>query len=240
MSRTRIVCHRGACRHAPENTIAAGHVAAQLGGDIVELDLRQSRDGVLYVLHDATLERTTDGRGAIAATGSAVLDTLDAGGWFGPEYAGEPLPRFDAFLAALAPEVDFYVEVKEADPDDVAVAILAAGLAERCFTYSEDAGMRDAMRRAAPWLKRMVNWRDLGAIAEARHVHDAQILEFHAPDMTDERLEAARDEGLEVMVHTPLRDEAAFRRALSAGVDYLNIDYPQLAVHLRKVLQCGA
>ena len=229
---TQIVCHRGACMHAPENTVAAGLAAARLGGDIVELDVRQSRDGVLYVLHDATLDRTTDGAGPIAETGRAELDRLDAGSWFGVEFAGEPLPRLDTFFDALSGCVDFYVEVKAADADAVADAITRAGLRQRCFTYSEDAEMRAAMRSAAPWLKRMVNWRDLDGIEEA-HDRGAAIVEFHVPDITKKRLAAARDTGLEVMVHTPLLDEPAFRDAIAAQVDYLNIDYPEIAARIR-------
>lgn len=232
---TRIVCHRGACRHAPENTIAAGRAAARLGSDIVEFDVRQSRDGVLYVLHDATLDRTTDGAGPIAEADSAALDRLDAGSWFDPRFGGEPLPRLAAFFAALKDHVDFYVEVKTADADAVADAIDTAGLRDRCFTYSETADMRAAMRAAAPWLKHMVNWRDLDAIPQALET-GAGILEFHAPDFTPERLEEARELGLEVMVHTPIRDEAVFRAAIAADVDYLNIDYPDVAARIRDAL----
>ena len=76
---TRIVCHRGACRLAPENTLASARKAVAEGGDIIELDIRDSADGVPYVIHDALLDRTTNGRGYIAETDSAVLDTLDAG-----------------------------------------------------------------------------------------------------------------------------------------------------------------
>ncbi|KAJ56246.1 hypothetical protein ACMU_10870 [Actibacterium mucosum KCTC 23349] len=237
MTKTQIVCHRGACRLAPENTIVSGHMAAMLGGNFIELDLRQSRDGELYVLHDLTLERTTNGQGRISDMDAVDLDTLDAGTWFSEEFAGEPLPRFSAFLETLSGVADFYIEVKQADPDAVAQAVLKAGLRDRCFTYSETPQMREAMRNAAPWMKRMVNWRDLQSIEDARAIHDAQIVEFHAPDLTGDRLDAARALGLEVMVFTPLRDEVTFRRALSLNVNYLNIDYPELAYHLRKVLQ---
>jgi glycerophosphoryl diester phosphodiesterase len=91
--KTQIVYHRGACRHAPENTIASGLAAARLGGDIVELDVRQSRGGVLYVLHDAKVDRATNGTGAIAQMTSADLDRLDVGEWFGLAFTGERLPR---------------------------------------------------------------------------------------------------------------------------------------------------
>ena len=234
--KTRIVCHRGACRHAPENTIASGLAAARLGGDIVELDVRQSRDGVLYVLHDATVDRTTNGHGPIAEMTSAELDRLDAGGWYGAKFVGEPLPRLDAFFEALKDQVGFYVEVKAANADAVAAAIQDTGLQDRCFTYSETAEMRDAMRDAAPWLKRMVNWKNLTAITEARQ-RGAAILEFHAPDLNPERLAAARAEGLEIMVHTPHDDREAFRTAIMARVDYLNIDFPDIAARMRSELQ---
>ncbi len=121
--KTQIVCHRGACRHAPENTIASGLAAARLGGDIVELDVRQSRDGVLYVLHDATVDRTTNGSGPIADLTSTEIDRLDAGTWFGPEFTDEPVPRLDRFFHVLKAQVGFYVEVKTADADAVADAI---------------------------------------------------------------------------------------------------------------------
>lgn len=237
MHQSQIVCHRGACKLAPENTIASGALAASLGADFVELDVRQSRDGVLYVLHDATLDRTTNATGPIAEQYSGYLDRLDAGSWFGSEFAEEPLPRLDAFLAALRDRVAFYIEIKSAEPTDVTRAIRTAGVDENCFVYSESAEIRQKIVSQTPWLKRMLNWRDAPDIAAAAREHGAQIIEFHAPDMVPERVDAARAEGLEIMMYTPLRDEAAFRKALSAGVNYLNVDYPELATHLRKVLQ---
>ena len=130
MSRTKIVCHRGACRIAPEITVATSHAARQQGADIVELDVRQSRDGVLYVLHDTTVDRTTDGEGLIAELQSTEVDGLDAGRWFGPEFAGEPVPQLDEFFETLKDELGFYVEVKQADAKNVAAAIQKADISE--------------------------------------------------------------------------------------------------------------
>lgn len=230
----KIVCHRGACRLAPENTVAAAAIALLRGGDILELDVRQSADGVLYLLHDDTVDRTTDGRGRIAEMRAAEIDRLDAGSWFSPEFAGEPVPRLSAFFAALKAVAGFYVEVKAADPGRLGHAIRAAGVADRCFAYSEDAALRAALRDELPWLRRMVNWRDLGGIAEARSRERAAILEFHAPDFTEERLALARADGLEAMVYTDLPDSAAIARAHAAGVDYINTDYPGLAARIRE------
>lgn len=234
--RTRIVCHRGACRHAPENTIASALAAVRLGGDIIELDVRQSRDSVLYVLHDATVDRTSNGRGAIAELDSTELDRLDAGSWFAPEFESESLPRLSRFIDALKDKAGLYIEVKNADADAIGRAIRAAGIEQNCFTYSETEIMRAAMTQAAPWLKRMINWRDLDDLDQARQLGCA-ILEFHAMDLTAERLAAVRRLGLEVMVHTADNEPEIFRQALLERVDYLNIDYPDIVAKMRDELQ---
>jgi glycerophosphoryl diester phosphodiesterase len=90
--------HRGASGYAPENTFAAFDLARQVGADGVETDVRLTRDGALVLLHDATLDRTTDGSGPIGRRAWAEVERLDAGRWFGPEFAGQRVPRLDAFL----------------------------------------------------------------------------------------------------------------------------------------------
>ena len=90
------IAHRGAGRAAPENTLAAFRHAAARGWRGFECDLKLSADGELFLLHDDTLDRTTDGHGAARDRTWDALSRLDAGGWHGPSYAGEPLPRFEA------------------------------------------------------------------------------------------------------------------------------------------------
>ena len=233
---TRIVSHRGACRVAPENTIVSGLRAAELGADIVELDVRESADGVLYVLHDATLNRTTNGHGPISRMQSRDLDRLDAGIWFGPEFAGVPLPRLIDFLMELKPHLGFYVEVKAAAPCRLAAELEAASLGSDCIIYSENGELRTALRKALPHQLHMVNYRDHPDIEDARAT-GASILEFHSMDMTTQLISRARAQGFEIMMHTPRHDEFAFRKALVAGVDYLNIDYPATALTLRREIQ---
>ncbi len=98
----RVIGHRGAAGHAPENTLAGLRRAAALGVRWVEFDVKLSRDGHPILFHDQDLERTTNGRGPVAATDLADLRRLDAGAWFGAAYRGEPIPTLDEALAALA------------------------------------------------------------------------------------------------------------------------------------------
>ncbi|MBS1163680.1 MAG: Glycerophosphoryl diester phosphodiesterase, partial [Burkholderiaceae bacterium] len=89
----RIQAHRGAGRLAPENTLAAIRRSHAMGFRAIEIDARLTRDEVPVVIHDRTLERTTDGAGAVAEATADEIARLDAGSWFGPQYRGEPVPR---------------------------------------------------------------------------------------------------------------------------------------------------
>ena len=98
----RIIGHRGAAGHAPENTLAAIRTAARLGVRWVEFDVHISADRVPVLLHDDTLDRTTDGEGAVDARTADGLAGLDAGTWFSEAFSGEPLPTLEQALQLLA------------------------------------------------------------------------------------------------------------------------------------------
>lgn len=97
-----VIGHRGAAGHAPENTLASFRAARALGASWVEFDVKLTRDGQPILMHDEALERTTDGRGPVAAADLADVERLDAGRWFGSEFQGEPVPTLGRALAALA------------------------------------------------------------------------------------------------------------------------------------------
>lgn len=112
--------HRGASCCAPENTMAAFAAARESGADGIELDIHLSRDGVPVVIHDETLDRTTDGCGPVAWWSLAQLQRLDAGGWFSADFAGESVPALDEVLGAFAGQLRLNLELK-AFPAGVAV-----------------------------------------------------------------------------------------------------------------------
>src|SRR4051812_12310951 len=121
----RVIAHRGHKVGAPEQTMAAYRLAVDLGASMLEVDLRFSRDGVPVLMHDRTVDRTTDGKGPVAALDWAELSQLDAGRWFDPRFAGERVPSLDA-LFALADEldIDLCIEAKgEAGAENAATAL---------------------------------------------------------------------------------------------------------------------
>ena len=97
-----VIGHRGACGHAPENTIASIRKAAELGARWVEFDTKLSSDGHVIVFHDDRVERTTDGEGPVADMDLSALKGLDAGGWYAEGFMGEPIPTLAEAMAALA------------------------------------------------------------------------------------------------------------------------------------------
>ncbi len=107
-----IIAHRGASAVAPENTLAAFRLAADLGADGVELDVRATADGQLVVIHDDLVDRTTDGTGAIAALTLAQVHRFDAGRKFGPAFVGERVPLLSEVFDAARGRLLVDVEVK--------------------------------------------------------------------------------------------------------------------------------
>jgi glycerophosphoryl diester phosphodiesterase len=120
-----VVGHRGASGRAPENTLASFEEAIALGVDAIELDVHLSRDGHLVVIHDQNLARTTSGQGLVHELSLLELQALDAGSWFGSEFAGSRIPTFEEVLVRIGRRVPLQVEIK-GRTDGVTEATIAA------------------------------------------------------------------------------------------------------------------
>lgn len=107
------IAHRGASGRAPENTLAAFKSAIEFGVDAVELDLHGTADGEIVVIHDATLDRTTDLHGRINETTLETIQSADAGGWFDAEFAGESVPTLTEALACIGKAAIAVLEIKD-------------------------------------------------------------------------------------------------------------------------------
>ncbi len=110
---TEVIAHRGFSACAPENTLEAFRLAIASSADRVEFDVLLTRDGVPVVIHDALLDRTTNGHGPVADLNLADLRALDAGSWFEGRFAGERVPTLEETLALCAGRIPVNVEIKE-------------------------------------------------------------------------------------------------------------------------------
>ena len=107
------IAHRGASGIAPENTLAAFKKAIEIGVDAVELDLHGTSDGEVVVIHDASLDRTTDHHGPINQTPLETIKRADAGGWFAPKFAGESVPTLGESLECITEKTVALLEIKD-------------------------------------------------------------------------------------------------------------------------------
>ena len=105
------IAHRGASSYAPENTRAAFDMAINMGVKHIELDVHSSKDGRLVVIHDDTLDRTTNGSGKVTDYTLKELKTLDAGSWFDHKYSGEKLSTLEEILDEYKSEAYLHVEI---------------------------------------------------------------------------------------------------------------------------------
>ena len=131
----RIIAHRGGGTLAPENTLAGLRKAKELGFSGVEFDVMLAADATPILMHDETLERTTSGTGAIAATAYRDMLKLDAGSWYSREHAGEPVPSFER-AGALCVELGLWanIEIKPAKGYDAETGRAAAQLARALWS----------------------------------------------------------------------------------------------------------
>jgi glycerophosphoryl diester phosphodiesterase len=153
------VAHRGYSAVAPENTLPAFAAAIRGGATYVEFDVRTSADGVPVVIHDRTLDRTTDGTGSVWEQPYTYLAGLDAGAWFSPAYAGIGIPTLAATLDLIGPSAaQLLLEIKPpATPEQVKTIlemVYDRGLAARTVVQSFDPAVVEMARAAAPDMRR--------------------------------------------------------------------------------------
>ena len=106
------IAHRGATGYAPENTVAGFDLAVDMKADYIEIDVQRSKDGELVVIHDTSVDRTTDGTGKVGDLTFDYLRSLDAGSWKGEQFAGEPIPTFEEILDRYHGKIGILIELK--------------------------------------------------------------------------------------------------------------------------------
>jgi glycerophosphoryl diester phosphodiesterase len=225
--------HRGDRTSAPENTLPA--LAAALVGplEFVETDVQLSADGVPVVIHDETVDRTTDGTGAVSELTLGQLKQLDAGAWFGPEFAGTRIPTLVEFLDILTgSDKKAMVELKGfwtvEQISGIRGDILARGVQDRIIFASFNLTTIENLREEASAFPRVIIRRDLPADPVRFAQFYGAIAILTSPDSLERDEYAVRDmheAGLGVLLYT-LNSEDGWSEALAYGVDGIITDVP--------------
>lgn len=222
----QLIAHRGYSAVAPENTLAALEAALAAGADAVEFDLQTAACGTPVLFHDPMLGRTTNGVGPLRRRPLAHLKALDAGSWFGPEFAHEKIPTLEEALTLLegrAQEVHLdikgYREME--DLDRMAALVLARRPGDSTVLVSSDWVVLNRFRQVAPDLRRGYLVEDPDRFSEAvdRAVVDEGSILSVAVELAGQQpegLREAREAGVELMTWT-VDDADTADWALSAG-----------------------
>ena len=228
-----IAGHRGDRSAAPENTLPALQSALDGSMVYVETDIRLSADGVPVLIHDSTVDRTTNGSGPVSSLTLAELEELDAGSWYAKAYAGLRIPTLDSFLGLLAASdkkalLELKGEWTEAALASVTLLIESHGLGRRVVLASFHVDTLAAMQNAAPDLPRLVIIRDLPDDPVALVLEYGAIGVVTSPPAVEEDptvVDRIHRAGLGILLYT-LNQEQNWQSALGLGVDGIITDKP--------------
>lgn len=214
--------HRGVSLRAPENTMAAFAAARDCQADGIELDIHLSADGVPVVMHDETLDRTTDGQGPIGVQTVRQLQRLDAGSWFAGTFAGETVPLLDDVLKTFGDTLRLNLEIKDLQAGAAVLALLETYRQADCLISSFDYPLLARLRAWQPSLPLAVlfdagNWHQALRFAVGLH---ARAFHPGVDVVTRPMIAACRRARLPVHVWT-VDDPAVARSLVRAGVSGL-------------------
>ena len=242
MSIPMLIAHRGGSLEAPENTMAAFRHAVELGMRFVELDVQMSSDGELVVIHDETVDRTTDGSGPVGDHTFEALRRFDAGSWFAPEYAGERIPGLREVLElCVAKGVGVVIELKSPALYNGMVEKVAALVGEMwlrgaeniwCISFDHAAIRRMRELDAALPLGYLYEWNEESFISPDDTVQ-AVCPYFRTPLMYPEQVAEAHRLGKFVFVYT-VNEAEDLRLLVEAGVDGMVSDRPTMLMELMR------
>ncbi|MFI3316848.1 MAG: glycerophosphodiester phosphodiesterase family protein [Rikenellaceae bacterium] len=222
--------HRGTPIIAPENTMASIDSAILYGVHVAECDLCISSDSVFYILHDRTLDRTTNGTGMITERHSSYIDTLDAGAWFGEEFAGLRVPRFrDVLRRAKEGGLQLTIDYRNGDIRAMYDLICQEDMLENCYF---------TMREAPYFELRAIdaNIKTMQAYVSGPTNMDAELdkwqpniavvwMDSLSKEMVD-RIHARGIDVLALSLKNEDPDTLGYKKALEIGVDVIATDRP--------------
>jgi glycerophosphoryl diester phosphodiesterase len=244
-SRTRVIAHRGFSGNAPENTLAAIRQAISVGADMVEVDVTVTADGHVILLHDETLDRTTNGKGPPFESSLDDIKKLDAGSWFDPRYEGETVPTLVETLETVKGLILINIEIKAEAVEfgvvrKVAGQIVTQGMLDQVVvsSFSPDAlrqmkATNPAIITASLFNKELHIGRD--PLEILREV-DSQAFNISSKRLTVAMVERCHRQMIPVAVYT-VNEPEEMRRVMGMGVDAIFTDYPDQMLEIVAELQ---
>lgn len=192
LNQVTLIAHRGFSTDAPENTLAAFDLALTNNFPDIEFDVQLSSDGVPVVIHDATLDRTTNGHGALNELTLSQIKVLDAGSWFSPSFTGSRVPCLREVLLRYSGCANLHIELKSNEPElpvKVAQLLIETGWVEEALAQSHNEAAQTPILVISSYDRDQV-------VRSQTNLHERIIHELLVEEVSDESLEWAADHGL--------------------------------------------
>lgn len=235
-NRILIVAHRGASKFAPENTVAAFLKAHEMGADMCEMDVRQTKDGHFVIMHDRSVRRTTNGKGLVKEMTLAEIKSLDAGSYFGKEFAGEKVPTLREVLQAIKGKILPDLDLKDGNIEELVKLLDEEGyLADSNVTFHGSWNNANKIKALTDKvLVRPGSKSGEAGLDKLLQEVNPPIVNINWGGFTEYYVSAIQKNGKKAFVNT-LRKADKQRnmiRAIEAGADYIQSDNLDILVPL--------
>ncbi len=238
-----VIAHRGFSGAAPENTLSAFRKAIEIGSDMIELDIQQSKDGNIVVIHDETLEKTTNGKGKVVDHTLQELKKLDAGSKFRAEFSGERIPTLREVLGLARGRVLVNIEIKNPSHGRYPITELAekalkevkkAGMMDRVIFSSFNPFSLEYIEKTEPRARvAFLYHRSWSSLPELTGGREYRVLNLRNIHLTREKVERIRKEGIKLNVYT-VNSKAELEQFVKWEVDGIITNYPDRLIKILK------
>lgn len=231
----KVISHRGEHLHHPENTMPAFQAAIDAGADYFELDVRTTSDGKFVLMHDGTLDRTTNGSGDVYKHTFDEIRALDAGSKFSPSFAGTKVPTLDEAFDLAHGKINVYVDTKYADPQQLVDTIVRHDMQDHVVIYGNPFFLYE-VRKIRPTLKVMPEAISPDICKFMVRAMQPQVLAFDANDFKDPVITCATQANAKIYVDRlgDADNPETWQKAIDLGAAGIQTNLPaELAAYLR-------
>jgi len=230
-----VISHRGEHLHHPENTMAAFQAAIDAGADYFELDVRTTSDKKFVIMHDETLDRTTNGTGPVSKHTFDEIRALDAGAKFSPQFAGTKVPTLDEAFNLAHGKINVYVDTKNADPQQLVDTIVSHDMQDHVVIYGNPFFLYE-VHKIRPTLRVMPEAISPDICKFLARAMSLQVIAFDANDFKDPVIACAKDANAKIYVDRlgDADNPETWQKAIDLGAAGIQTNLPaELATWLR-------
>ena len=234
-----VLAHRGDSAHCPPNTLAAFRRAVEVQADGIECDLRVTKDGVMVICHDETIDATSTGTGKISEMDFQTLRKEDFGSWFGPQYAGEKLPTLEEMLEIVKDLPYLNIEIKdfgvnkEENIDRFYDMLKKYGCFERTMVSCFDMDLLDDLKKRHPDVRIGFLYVEKEQVLDVAKEHGCTAIHPYLQRLEKETVDKAVSQGLEVNIWTADSEEE-IQKCIDLGCTGIITDEPERALQIVK------